>query len=87
MPFTIVLFVPRVQKSLLQTQNFFLMHRHNACYFDRTARPDERLCDMNGLFQCEGPYDEDKCSGFHFINPYASREARIIFSTWNLDHV
>lgn len=61
--------------------------RHNAGYFDRTAQPGKRLCDMNGLFQCEGPYDEDKCSTFHFINPYTSREARIIFSTWNFDHM
>jgi DNA fragmentation factor beta subunit len=23
----------------------------------------------------------------HTINPYSSREERILFSTWNLDHV
>lgn len=61
--------------------------RYNAKYFDRTAEPHERLCDAQGLFKCEGPYDEENCPGIHFINPYTSREARIIFSTWNLDHV
>lgn len=61
--------------------------RYNGSYFDRLAPPGENLCDSTGLFQCEGPYNECRCSGLHFINPYASREARIIFSTWNFDHV
>ncbi|XP_072334592.1 DNA fragmentation factor subunit beta isoform X3 [Scyliorhinus torazame] len=34
----------------------------------------------------EGAFDEDRCSFIHSINPYGSRENRIVFSTWNLDH-
>ena len=62
----------------------------------------KRICDENGQFRCEGRFDQDNCkygglvnseneSGdstmVHFINPYESSEARILFSTWNLDHV
>ncbi|KAM9830027.1 DNA fragmentation factor subunit beta isoform 2-T2 [Syngnathus typhle] len=34
----------------------------------------------------EGPFDQAKCASLHSINPYSSRESRILFSTWNLDH-
>lgn len=60
---------------------------HNAAYFDRTASKCLRLCNSDGLFECEGQYDLSRCFSSHFINPYACREARIVFSTWNLDHV
>jgi len=64
--------------------------------FARTADGGQRICDPKGLFKCEGRYEQDLCSynretgdgsDFHEINPYASRENRILFSTWNLDHV
>lgn len=61
--------------------------RHNAAYFDRSASKCLRLCNSDGLFECEGQYDSSRCFSSHFINPYACREARIVFSTWNLDHV
>ncbi|KAK8377351.1 hypothetical protein O3P69_013764 [Scylla paramamosain] len=62
--------------------------KYNASYFDRSAVLEtERLCDSHGTFECEGPYNQPKCPGIHYINPYASREARIVFSTWNFDHV
>ncbi|XP_045101394.1 DNA fragmentation factor subunit beta-like isoform X2 [Portunus trituberculatus] len=62
--------------------------KYNASYFDRsTVSEQERLCDSQGIFECEGPYDQHQCPGIHYINPYASREARIVFSTWNFDHV
>ncbi|XP_047497157.1 DNA fragmentation factor subunit beta-like isoform X2 [Penaeus chinensis] len=60
---------------------------HNAAYFDRSASKCLRLCNSDGLFECEGQYDSPRCFSSHFINPYACREARIVFSTWNLDHV
>ena len=56
-------------------------------YFDREAKPEERLCDDEGCFCCEGEYNKNGCDIKHSINPYLSREQRIIFSTWNLDHV
>ncbi|XP_064107295.1 DNA fragmentation factor subunit beta-like isoform X1 [Macrobrachium nipponense] len=71
--------------------NFFKEHlsksRYNADYFDRSAASEARLCDTNGLFECEGLYNEPACKDNHIINPYNTREARIVFSTWNLDHV
>ena len=43
----------------------------------------------SGLFQCEGKYSSAAClyPREHSINPYSSPEARILFSTWNLDHL
>lgn len=45
-------------------------------------------CDGTGRFACQGRWAVSDCefSGQHKINPYLTREARIIFSTWNLDH-
>ncbi|KAG5883001.1 hypothetical protein JTB14_033456 [Gonioctena quinquepunctata] len=42
----------------------------------------------NGKFQCQGRWNKEQClyNPPHNINPYLSREARIIFQTWNLDH-
>ncbi|XP_045163884.2 DNA fragmentation factor subunit beta-like [Mercenaria mercenaria] len=56
-------------------------------YFDRTAKTSDRLCDKKGWFQCEGPFDSERCDSFHTINPYASRGYRQLFGLWNLDHV
>ena len=55
-------------------------------YFARFAKCSDRFCDKAGWFFCEGSYDEDSCTRHHSINPYANRDARILFSTWNLDH-
>ncbi|XP_049630524.1 DNA fragmentation factor subunit beta [Suncus etruscus] len=55
-------------------------------YFDRGA-PTGRLCTPEGWFSCQGPFDMAACESRHSINPYGSRESRILFSTWNLDHV
>jgi len=58
-------------------------------YFDRSSIKD-KICDSSGMFTCEGKFNLTTCSygkDTHFINPYASQEARILFSTWNLDHV
>lgn len=35
----------------------------------------------------QGPFDSADCPCKHSINPYSNRESRILFSTWNLDHV
>ena len=62
--------------------------RYHGSYFDRGAAAGERLCDGTGQFCCQGRYDRPDCEyrGQHTINPYSSREARLLFSTWNLDH-
>ncbi|KAK3895155.1 hypothetical protein Pcinc_001121 [Petrolisthes cinctipes] len=82
---------PHDHPHITNAITFFRHHlhktRHNSSYFDRSASDSERLCDDKGFFSCEGPYDQHTCPSLHFINPYTSREARIIFSTWNLDHV
>ena len=59
--------------------------KYYASYFARSAKCD-RFCDKAGWFLCEGSYGEDSCMRRHSINPYATRDARILFSTWNLDH-
>ncbi|KAM6924692.1 DNA fragmentation factor subunit beta [Xenentodon cancila] len=60
--------------------------RYNGSYFDRTEKEPNRLCTREGWFTCQGSFDQKVCPSLHSINPYGSRESRIIFSTWNLDH-
>ncbi|XP_023257369.1 DNA fragmentation factor subunit beta [Seriola lalandi dorsalis] len=60
--------------------------RYNGSYFDRTETEPARLCTQEGWFTCQGSFDLDVCKSLHSINPYGSRESRILFSTWNLDH-
>ncbi|XP_008278419.1 DNA fragmentation factor subunit beta [Stegastes partitus] len=60
--------------------------RYNGCYFDRTEKELHRLCTRDGWFTCQGSFDQTVCQTLHSINPYGSRESRIVFSTWNLDH-
>ncbi|KAK6634813.1 hypothetical protein RUM44_000060 [Polyplax serrata] len=45
-------------------------------------------CDDSGMFVCQGKWMVSECefSSEHHINPYSNKKARIIFSTWNLDH-
>ncbi|XP_076132600.1 DNA fragmentation factor subunit beta [Alosa pseudoharengus] len=59
---------------------------YNGCYFDRTEKDARRLCSKEGWFSCQGAFDEEACDLLHSINPYGTRESRILFSTWNLDH-
>ncbi|XP_045154929.1 DNA fragmentation factor subunit beta [Echinops telfairi] len=61
--------------------------QYHGSYFDRGAQADGRLCTPEGWFSCQGPFDMDDCLSKHSINPYSNRESRILFSTWNLDHV
>ncbi|NXD62606.1 DFFB factor, partial [Eolophus roseicapillus] len=62
--------------------------KYNGCYFDRREEEEAaRLCTTEGWFSCQGPFDRDDCPCKHSINPYSNRENRILFSTWNLDHI
>ncbi|XP_030364014.1 DNA fragmentation factor subunit beta isoform X2 [Strigops habroptila] len=62
--------------------------KYNGCYFDRREEEEgARLCTTEGWFSCQGPFDRDDCPCKHSINPYSNRESRILFSTWNLDHI
>ncbi|NWI67361.1 DFFB factor, partial [Todus mexicanus] len=62
--------------------------KYNGCYFDRREEAaTARLCTAEGWFSCQGPFDSPDCPCKHSINPYGNRESRILFSTWNLDHV
>jgi len=72
-------------------RNMLRENSYHGHLFQRTAEAEKRICDDSGLFRCEGRYVEKLCpysSGIqvHEINPYQSRESRILFSTWNLDH-
>ncbi|XP_013412909.1 DNA fragmentation factor subunit beta [Lingula anatina] len=64
------------------------LNSYHGHYFVRSHSVDkERMCDRDGWFSCEGLYNEETCKHYHSINPYGSKESRILFSTWNLDHV
>ena len=62
------------------------LNKYYSDYFARSSPSCSRLCDEEGWFRCEGSYNENCCLRKHVINPYASRDMRILFSTWNLDH-
>ena len=64
-------------------------HHYYSTYFDRSAVScSDRICHPSGSFDCEGKYDQSACRKNHAINnPYDNAESRILFSTWNLDHV
>jgi len=68
-------------KSCLEERKYF------SCYFDRTDKSQDKLCDSKGQFQCQGQYNKTICENSHQINPYDNAESRVLFSTWNLDHV
>lgn len=78
---------PCLKTALQNFQVELKKHQYFGDYFARSARKDLRLCCNSGWFDCQGPYNEKDCSKLHKINPYASKEARILFSTWNFDHV
>ena len=75
-------------QELLENLNRHLkkneFHGH---YFDRTSSDPDKMCDVDGWFGCEGPFDENQCFHGHRINPYASKVYRLLFSMWNLDHM
>ncbi|XP_029363187.1 DNA fragmentation factor subunit beta isoform X2 [Echeneis naucrates] len=81
---------PRVRANFLKASKrlaeMLKTARYNGCYFDRTEKKPDRLCTQEGWFTCQGSFDQDMCKSLHSINPYGSRESRIVFSTWNLDH-
>ncbi|BFZ22901.1 hypothetical protein BsWGS_25940 [Bradybaena similaris] len=61
-------------------------NKYHGHYFDRIAADNLRMCDGNGWFKCEGPFDKDLCSECHIINPYTSKWNRLQFQLWDLDH-
>lgn len=77
-----------IDQFLLDLRRILESNRYNEGYFNRKQHKDMRLCSDHGLFVCGGLWNRDKCNydGDHLINPYRSREERIIFQTWNLDH-
>ncbi|XP_037628157.1 DNA fragmentation factor subunit beta [Sebastes umbrosus] len=80
----------KVREELLKTSKSLAQMlktaKYNGCYFDRTEKEPDRLCTPNGWFTCQGSFEQELCRSLHSINPYGSRDSRIVFSTWNLDH-
>lgn len=76
-----------IDQFLLDLRKLLESNKYNEGYFNRNDK-NVRICNEHGLFQCGGLWNSDKCTydGEHVINPYRSREERIIFQTWNLDH-
>lgn len=78
------------RKALLILLDVFRQELKNNRYFEdyfaRSASSSARMCDESGWFTCGGRYSEDECEQMHRINPYGTKDARILFKTWNLDH-
>lgn len=83
----------RVFRLLNDLQSRLKTVKYFGCYFDRSVCLShgnlKSICDERGEFSCQGRWDREVClySPGHKINPYTSREERIIFQTWNLDHL
>lgn len=78
-----------LQKILSKFQDELKQNDYNGHYFARASirEDDPSYCDDKGWFHCEGLFDLDACDKEdHMINPYGSREQRLVFSTWNFDH-
>lgn len=77
-----------IDQLLLDLRKTLELNTYNSVYFNRKVNEDLRLCNDVGLFECGGLWNNAKCAydGDHAINPYRSKEERIIFQTWNLDH-
>lgn len=80
-----------LQALILDLNNRLKMNKFHGYYFNRACAGNENMkciCDVKGTFTCQGRWDKVYClyQPAHRINPYVSREARIIFQTWNLDH-
>ncbi|CAG4979587.1 unnamed protein product [Colias eurytheme] len=77
-----------IDQFLLDLRKLLESSKYNEGYFNRKFEKKMRLCDETGLFECGGLWNNEKCAyeNEHIINPYRSREERIIFQTWNLDH-
>ncbi|KAJ0177032.1 hypothetical protein K1T71_007041 [Dendrolimus kikuchii] len=76
-----------IDQFLSDLRNILESYKYNEDYFNRRAGKN-KMCNDTGLFKCGGLWNIKKCTyeGEHIINPYRSREERIIFQTWNLDH-
>ncbi|XP_050346445.1 DNA fragmentation factor subunit beta [Nymphalis io] len=76
-----------IDQFLLDLRKLLESNKYNEGYFNRHDNTT-RMCNENGLFECGGLWNNKRCmyDGEHVINPYRSREERIIFQTWNLDH-
>ncbi|XP_072395922.1 DNA fragmentation factor subunit beta [Diabrotica undecimpunctata] len=81
-----------VRELFLEIEARLKLNKYHGYYFNRanSGNSDDMksICDRQGTFQCQGRWDKEQClySPTHSINPYLSRESRIIFQTWNLDH-
>lgn len=77
-----------IDQFLADLKGLLESSKYNVDYFNRKADKKLRLCNERGAFDCGGLWNSNTCtySGEHVINPYRSREERIIFQTWNLDH-
>ena len=73
------------QKLLNNFKTKLKVNDYHGDYFDRNA--SQPLCDTDGWFFCEGPYNAVVCPYTeHRINPYGSHINYVVFSTWNFDH-
>ncbi|XP_038212280.1 DNA fragmentation factor subunit beta [Zerene cesonia] len=77
-----------IDQFLLDLRKLLESSKYNEGYFNRKHEKEIRLCNESGLFECGGLWNNEKCAyeNEHIINPYRSREERIIFQTWNMDH-
>ncbi|ERL84705.1 hypothetical protein D910_02130 [Dendroctonus ponderosae] len=82
----------KLNALLSDLQTKLKLNKYHGYLFDRHATAGNSnlkpLCNSIGMFYCDGRWDKEGCLYVpqHSINPYTSREERIIFQTWNLDH-
>ena len=76
------------KEVLANFRNMLKTNDYHANFFARSSGSPDQYCDECGRFECGGLFDADHCDyKNHFINPYSNKENRILFKTWELDHL
>ncbi|KAJ8024842.1 DNA ation factor subunit beta [Holothuria leucospilota] len=75
-----------VEKVLRKFRTRLHKKKWHKALFGVTGRDADRKCDKEGKFICQGLYDKKNCPFHHTINPYRTREGRLQFQLWELDH-
>ena len=73
----------KVEEVIIEFNEILKSERDSRKYFDR--RSSVKMCTDLGEYKCINYLDQE--CGWHSINPYRSRDERLLFRSWELDHM
>ena len=77
------LYLRKVEEVVGEFNEILKSNKENRKYFDR--RSTVRMCTNLGEYTCKNYLDQE--CGWHSINPYRSRDERLLFRSWQLDNM